>query len=297
VLIPRGVPGAHTFTVRLSCIRVHIQRSGKNTSTTETTLWQSEQSIPNALAPSLDGPQRLAVQFPTPFDAKQTETIDSDNSIVWRLAAEAAVPGVDFSTEFEVPVFRTASSSPDETEEQLRSETVAAHPPIVTPDTTGITTLPTSVGGTEFIIRSTGRGNGIVGAAIAFLIFAGITAVIVHVGAPMLFGLIFGAVTVLIALLGIFGRYGESRIVIEDGHVSVRNMLFGLMTGNRALCSTVAKIGLRGEGTQSTRGVYSITLTLADGKTLSPWQTTANKPAAEWLAEEVRKAMTPWRQN
>jgi hypothetical protein len=297
IIVPRGVPGASAFRVRLTCIRRHTSGSGKSRSTTETTLWEAEQSVANPM-PGMSGtPQRITARFTTPFDAQPTETIDQDTSILWKLTADADVPGVDFAAEFEVPVFRTVNSSAEETEEHLRSEDVATQPPLVlAPETSGITVGSSPAGGTEYVIRPTGKGNGVVGAFIVVLMFGGVTALIVVLDGPGLFALIFGAITLFILALMFFGMFGESRVTVEDGHVSVKNQLFSFVTGNRAQCSAVKKIGVRGQSTAGKSGTFSIILTLDNESTLTPWQTMKEKRTAEWLAEEVRKAMAPWRQ-
>lgn len=296
IIVPRGVPGATMFPVRLSCIRRHTSGSGKSRSTTETVLWDAEQSVANSMPGISDGPQRISVRFRTPIDAQQTETIDANTSILWKLTASADVPGVDFAADFEVPVFKTVNSSAEVTEEQLRSEDVAAQPMVpFTPETSGITVGASPAGGTEYTISPTGRGNGVVGAIIMSLIFGGVTALIVVFAGPGFFALIFGGITVFIIALMVFGMFGESRVTIEDGHVSVNNKLFSFTTGNRVKCSAVKKIGVRGQSTQGKSGTFSLTLTLDNGSTLTPWQSVKEKRTAEWLAEEVRKAMAPWR--
>ncbi len=296
IVLPQGVAGAGSFTVRLANMHVRRVKSGKNTSTEETMLWQTEQVVTHA-TPAMTGvPQRLSVRFRTPFDAHPTDESDANSKFVWKLTAEADVPGVDFSAEFEIPVFKTGNSSPQVTEEAIRKEEVIAHPPaIVSPEATGVRIVHGAAGGTEFIITANGASAGSWGAAVVFVIFIGITGLIISFSGPGLFALIFGAVGVLVAGLGLFGVYGESRIVVEDGHVSVRNILFGKMWGKRVPCASVERIGVRGEGRKGKHGNCSVTLTLAGGKSLSPLQSVSALQTAEWLAEEVRKAIVPWR--
>lgn len=298
IVLPQGVAGARSFTVRLVNMHVRTDRSGKNTSTHETVLWQAEQVVMQT-APAMAGmPQRIAVRFRTPFDAHPTDERNPDSKYVWKMSADADVPGVDFAATFEVPVFKTETSSPQVTEEALRTEEVAAHPPVVaSPEATGVTIVPTAAGGTEFIIKANGNSAGSFGAVVVFLIFIGIAGVIIYLSGPGFFALVFGAIGILVAGLGIFGVYGESRIVVEDGHVSVRNILFGKMWGRRVPCETVERIGVRGEGRKGKHGNCSVTMTLAGGKSLSPMQTVSEIATAEWLAEEVRKAMQPWRRS
>jgi hypothetical protein len=296
ILFPRGLPSAETLTVRLSCIHMKRQRSGKGTSTSEDVLWQTEQSIVQ-LSPTLEGvPQRAAVRFRTPYDASPTGEIDENNSVFWKLEADAAVPGVDFATAFEVPVFKTPASLQQITEERLRSEDVSANTPAIAPDdNTGVAVVPSARGGTEFVLKPRGGLLSTLPAIGIVLIFAGIAVLLAYAEAPFVFPLVFGMFALLIVFVLIFVAFGESRIVVEEGHVSIRNSLFGIMMGRRILCSSITKIGVKGEAKTGKRGYYSITFTQGDGKSTSPLQFLREKQQAEWLAEEVRKAMEPWR--
>jgi len=296
ILLPQGVQGADTLTLRLSCIHKVTQRSGKSSSTTEDVLWQTEQQGVR-LGPSYEqGSQRVPVKMSIPYDSKPTERISENSSIDWKLEANAAVPGVDFATSFEIPVFKTQDSSPGITEEQLRSEVVAAGAPVITSvDATGVTIVPSTLGGTEFIIKPHYRSSDILPGVGVALFLGGIVALLVYAGAPFIFPFVFGLFALLFILIMIFMSFGESRIVVEEGHVSVRNTLFGIMTGRRIPCARITKIGVKASPQAGRRGYFSITFTEEGEKTISPFQFLREQRHADWLAEEVRKAMMPWR--
>jgi len=296
IVLPRGLQGAENLTMRLSCIHMIRRRSGKGTSTTEDVLWQTEQ-LRLRLGPAWQaGAQHAPVRISVPFDARPTERINENNSILWRLEASAEVPGVDFSTTFEIPVFKTQASSPEVTEERLRSQEVTASASAIASSAdSGITVASSPNGGTEFIIRRrSGLSETLPGLGIALFLGA-VVALLVYAGAPFLFPLVFGIFALLIVAMMVFMTFGESRIVVEEGHVSVRNSLFGLMTGRRMPCSSIKRIGVKGDARGSARGYYSVTFTQEDEKTVSPIQFLGEKRHADWLAEEVRKAMEPWR--
>jgi hypothetical protein len=296
ILILRGLPATETLTVRLSCIHRERRGSGKQTSTYEEVLWQTEQSDVR-LSPTGEGAaQGAAVRFQVPYDASPTGEMDENNSVFWKLEADAAVPGVDFNTGFEIPVFKTTESSPQITEEQLRSEDMPAGTPTIAPaDHTGVAIVPSTGGGTEFILKPRGGLPGTLPVMGIVLVFALIAALLAYAGAPFIFTLVFGIFALLIFFIVIFGAFGESRIIVKEGHVSVRNSLFGIMMGRRMPCSSITKIGVKGEARAGKLGYYSITLTQGDGKSTSPLQFVRERRQADWLAEEVRKAMEPWR--
>ncbi|HSQ75290.1 MAG TPA: hypothetical protein VLT13_07020, partial [Bacteroidota bacterium] len=296
ILLPRGLQDAHNLNVLLSCIQMIRRRSGKDTTTTEDVLWQTE-PLSVRPGPSWEaGAQRAAIRISVPYDARPTERINENNAILWRLEASAAVPGVDFATSFEIPVFRTQVSSPEVTEEHLRSQEVSASTPPMSPsDNMSITVASSPGGGTEFIIRPRPGVSGILPGLGIALFLGAIVALLVYDGAPFLFPLVVGMFALMSGGMMIFMTFGESRIVVEEGHVSIRNSIFGLMTGRRLPCSSIKRIGVKGEARGAARGYYAVTLTQEDEKTVSPLQFLPERRHADWLAEEVRKAMEPWR--
>ncbi len=296
VVFPRGLSGSEPVSVKLSCIREVKQRSGKSTSTSEHVEWNIERPA-ILLTPTGDGAGHSArLLFSIPYDSSPTGRIDANRRIFWKLEANAAVPGVDFATSFEIPVYKTQASSPQKTEELLRSEEMLAETQPMTPlDQTIVSMGPSAAGGTEFVIRSSKGVSGKLGALILALIFGGIALLLGYAEAPFLLPLVFGGIALLILLLLLFNAFGESRIVVEDGYVSVRNSLFGITRGRRISCSNIAKIGITGNASTGQRGYYSINLTGQDGKKSSPLQGLPDRHQASWLAEEVRKAIEPWR--
>ena len=296
VIVPRGLSGSEPVSVKLSCIREVKQRSGKSTSTSEHVEWNVEKPAV-LLTPTGDGTGHSArLLFSIPYDSSPTGRIDANKRIFWKLEASAAVPGVDFATAFEIPVYKTRASSPQKTEELLRSEEMLAETqPMLPLDQTIVSVGPSAGGGTEFVIRPSKGMSGKPGALILTLIFGGIALLLGYAGAPFLFPLVFGGIALFVLLLSVFIAFGESRIVVENGYVSVRNSLFGIMRGKRISCSSITKIGISGDGKTGQRGYYSITLTGQDGKKSSPLQALPDRRQASWLAEEVRKAIEPWR--
>ena len=97
------------FHLRLACVKRVRVGSGKDSSTTETVLWQAEKTMNEDL---LDEPRRsgIPVSFPIPADAMPTDNTVPTNAIIWRLVAQAKLPGVDYSATFEVPVFRPTAN-------------------------------------------------------------------------------------------------------------------------------------------------------------------------------------------
>lgn len=97
--------------VSLRCVRRVTQGSGKNRSTSESVLWEREELVARDQWMGAANRTDIPVLFYIPPECEPWDDEDPDNEVVWRLRAEAAVPGVDFSTSFEVPVFRTGETA------------------------------------------------------------------------------------------------------------------------------------------------------------------------------------------
>src|SRR5690242_4853646 len=101
---------AHGIDLRLTCVRRIVTGSGKNQTTSKVTLWQADKNVPSgALEPGPLG-RAIPVEFDVPADALITDQSNPGDQILWLLHAQADVPGVDYSDDFELPVFRTADS-------------------------------------------------------------------------------------------------------------------------------------------------------------------------------------------
>ena len=55
----------------------------------------------------------VPVLFAIPFESQETSRSKSQRDIEWRLELSAKMPGVDYKSRFDVPVFKTADSRPD----------------------------------------------------------------------------------------------------------------------------------------------------------------------------------------
>jgi len=110
--VPARVMPEADATLTLKCVRRVATGSGKNRSTKESVLWEREESIARDKWITGAGGTRIPVLFYIPADCTATDDSNRNNEVVWRLAASAAVPGVDFATQFKVPVYATGETAP-----------------------------------------------------------------------------------------------------------------------------------------------------------------------------------------
>ncbi|HYT18789.1 MAG TPA: hypothetical protein VEW05_01005, partial [Candidatus Polarisedimenticolia bacterium] len=102
----------HGIDLRLSCVRKVVSGSGDSRSTSKVVLWQADQNVPaGAVQPGPLG-RAIPMDFSVPADGLATNLDNPNDQILWVLHAQADVPGVDYSDDFEIPVFRGTASSP-----------------------------------------------------------------------------------------------------------------------------------------------------------------------------------------
>ena len=110
--VPARVVAEADARVALKCIRRVTTGSGKQRRTSETVLWEREERIPPERLQAGGARTDIPVLFYIPEGQPQSDWENANNQIVWRLTAQAEVPGVDFDTKFSVPVFATGETAP-----------------------------------------------------------------------------------------------------------------------------------------------------------------------------------------
>jgi hypothetical protein len=96
--------------VKLTCVRRYTSGSGKNRSTHESILWQNEQKLAGRLPQGELGGSAIPVSFQIPGTCRVTDDSNSRDEILWRLSAQAAMPGADYAASFTVPVFNAPAT-------------------------------------------------------------------------------------------------------------------------------------------------------------------------------------------
>ncbi len=168
--------------------------SGENQKTS--TAWTGERQWSPEEVRQIGDQTAIPVQFTIPYDLPPSE--DQDPRVEWKLRVTARVPGIDFSDEFLMPVFRTEDSSPSIQSDE--DDALAAEAEGLPLEEDAYRSLRKSglkvdelPDGSLMIKAPLGRNSGaVIGLLIMTLIFDGVTAVLVFVGAPFVFWLFFG---------------------------------------------------------------------------------------------------------
>lgn len=119
IRVPSTVLRGSNVYVRLECVKKYNAGSGDHFMFTEYVLWQAAYTISGEDMDHAGQDIIIPVNFDIPYDQPQPKKGTRNVRFFWRLRILASLSGVDFSEEFEVPVFRTRQSNPARTTDAL----------------------------------------------------------------------------------------------------------------------------------------------------------------------------------
>jgi hypothetical protein len=280
-------PPEHGIRLKLSCVNRVVSGSGKDQTTRENILWRDEHTVsPAELYASPTG-TTVPVTFHVPHDARQTDSTNPRNSILWILEADADVPGVDYKDIFELPVFRT-NDTPAEGED---AESAATQAKVRPPTTPTIHVSPVAEG-TEFYFPAARNKGFAAGTSAFFVLWTGVLALIFHLHAPVIFPVVFGLFDVLFFYIVLHMWFGVSTVILNTSTLRLRTGLFGGSKWQEVPVTEITSIdtAIRSQqGGATGTPFYNIELVRTDGRKLTLGETIRDKEEAEWLATEMRR--------
>ncbi|HXN96111.1 MAG TPA: HEAT repeat domain-containing protein [Candidatus Acidoferrales bacterium] len=290
----------HGIDVRLTCVRKVVSGSGDHSATNQVILWQADQNVPSgAVGPGPLG-RAIPVDFSIPADGAITSHDNPSDQVLWLLHAQADVPGVDYSDDFEIPVFRGAASAETvrdsgpygfsgrnpfgfATARSDDSDEVAqpAHTKVV---------VGMGSGGTEFYfpaLRNPGRALVLF---LVMLLWTGVAYMLYQKHAPIFFFIVFGLSDLLIIAGFLHVTFGSSRITVRSGEILSRKGILGIGRTRRIQVSDVASIVpvvSAQQATSSASQLYAIRMRLKDGSKLTLADEIDSRQEARWVVSQI----------
>jgi hypothetical protein len=277
------------FVFRLACIHAVTTGTGKNRNTSETVLWDEEQVVSASAAMRNPVATRVPFDIATPPDTPTTDDRDTGTRTFWRLSVRAEVPGVDLDTSFLLPLFAIAGVS-DSTE---FTSYAAAHRASAAErqldHASGVTMSGTVDGREEFVIRSRPTLGGIFGSALFLAIWNGAIYLMVHLGAPIGFPIVFGLVDLLIFYGWLDYLFGRSTVRAGREGLSYRRSIFfsGAAMKDIAAADIAAVSGVA----DSQNRAFAVQLKLKNGTTQDLARFLRTRSDADTVAARIEKAM------
>ena len=290
VRVPSLLEPAEGFHTVLSCVR-RITTRGKDSSTTESILWQEERYIRGEPSRDPSGmTTRIPIAFRLPTEAQACDSSNPNDRILWRLNLLASVPGVDYASVFEVPVFRTAASDRPLSEDEDRLTHDQLVPDNYRQPAESRIAVTANLRGVEIYFPAARNLGAATGGTIFTALWVGIVGFLIQVKAPLLFPIVFG----LFGLLLIYGTLqlwlGVSRVTVNASTVAVAS---GYLSPGRERSLTASEIsdistaiGMQAGSTP----YYDLTIVLKNGKKVIAGRSVRDKREAEWLAITMKKA-------
>ncbi|MEP7324810.1 MAG: hypothetical protein ABI836_02580, partial [Gemmatimonadota bacterium] len=280
VRIPGDLLPPEGFRVVLSSVNRRTTGSGKNRSTSETTLWQDE---------AVFHPARQAtgtvvpVGFVLPGDVQPTDATDPDNAIVWRLVLSAEVPGVDYVSRFEVPVFHTELGEVSGPLIEIPSPAPPDLQHYKQPENSRIQ-VTTNRRGTEVVFPPARTPGPALFTTGFLLVWSGATYAMLRLGAPLLFPIVFGAFDVLL-LYGVLALWlGKVTVIADTGLLTIERRILGFGGARRVEGQVISviepAIGMQVGSTP----YYDIKVILSEGRPVTIGGGIRDRREAQYVA-------------
>lgn len=289
----------HGIDLTLSCVRQMVRGSSDHRGTSQVLLWQAEKNLSEqALTPGATGDASIPLEFVIPSDAYETNHDQPGDQVLWLLHAQADIPGVNHSDDFEVPVFRlTAASAPvPGTSTFGASQGAPAFlsdaSDVAAPENPKIVVSTGPSGGTEFYFPSFRNPIRVL---VLFLVAAAFSAVIYilqHVKAPWFFTIVFGLIDLLLFYGVIQQALGSFRIEVGGGKLRSCRTLLGVSSTREFLFSDIAEIlavTAAQQGTNPNQASYSLRLQTRGGKKIILADAIDSRQEARWVAAQLEK--------
>ncbi|HYL64011.1 MAG TPA: HEAT repeat domain-containing protein [Candidatus Methylomirabilis sp.] len=287
----------HGIDLRLSCIRKTVTGSGNNRSTVKTVLWQADQHISSGALGVDPSGRTIPVEIAIPADAYVTDKDNPSDQVLWMLHAQADLPGIDYSDDFEVPVFKTAASSQQASTQSATSgsgfgdswSSDAESAPISSPANPQVI-ISSQASGTEFYFHAFRTPSRAIFLLIFTVIWSGVVYFLFHSNAPWVFALFFGLMDLVLVLATFHVLLGTARIRVGNGEIVSTTKILGIGSTKRFPFSQVdAVVPVTSGQTAGNQGntQYAIRLLTKDGRRYTLADEISTRQEARWIVSQV----------
>jgi len=289
VEIPVQVSPPEGFKVRLLCVHRYRSGSGDNRSTHEDTKWEDEKIIKKDLLSHDRSRTGVPVFFHIPYDLPQSR--ENNPTYIWKLQVTADVAGIDYRSEFQVPVFKTEASDPNA--EPTEDPTAAFQPhggeyQWPTDDPIRVTDTGETI--EAYFPPARNKGT-LVFLSFFLLLWNGAIWFMIQEKAPLLFPIVFGFFDLIIFACLLGGLFYSARVIAGPVGLRVyRRFLIPVGDSNHSP-EQISRIKL-GSGMQSgDKQYYDIKAVIGADTEVGLASGIRDKKQAEWLAKTISERL------
>ncbi len=264
---------SRSLQVQLLCVRKTVRGTGKNRRSSESILWENQYDV-SLQASGSAGAHNARIVIPLPGDQPVSSWQNRRDQIIWRLSAKADEPGVDYASEFELPVL--AVDTEPSSEEHLAE--LPAEKPDLWRDT-GVQQGYTSHGQRFYWPRLRLLTAGL-STLLAALLFGGIGLFLLLREQAWLLGGIFTLVALPILWGAITMLFQRSEIIIGQGQLRYQH---GVFAGEKVIpLAEIRALSHQRSGSIGKRTFYRLEV--------QRWGSERNISIAGWLPGERQTA-------
>jgi hypothetical protein len=287
----------HGIDLRLSCVRKTVTGSGNNRSTVQTVLWQADQNISSAALGMDPFSRTIPVSFAIPSDAYVTDYDTSSDQVLWLLHAQADVPGIDYSDDFELPVFKTsfsADQAPDDSSAETSGFAAGASgdsnaEPVAAPANPKVI-VSSQDGGTEFYFPAFRTPSRALFLLIFSVIWTAVVYLLFHSKAPWFFPVIFGLMDLFVIFAVFHVALATALIRVGSGEIASTTRVLGIGSTNRFLFSeidAVVAVTSGQQGGSQGNSMYAIRLRTKSGRRYTLADEISSRQEARWIVSQI----------
>lgn len=278
---PDAVAAASAMTLTLCCTR----QDNNSESPTSTILFQRETRIERGAFSRQGSGVIVPVELPLPVDGAESDTVDAcTDTIHWEIHVHAALPGIDFSAAFEVPVYGRSPTPFVPSRPTARAPSPAAR-------THGARIRSTQTGGIEIMFPATRDIKGLAGLALFIVFWLSWMLLFTRDEPPRWFQFIWAGIAILMFVTLLRLSFGYALIRIERGQLSAISGALGLSRSKHIATAEIHKIHLD-SGLQIMGHAYHLLqVETASGKRISIGTRVRDRNEADWIISKIEDAL------
>lgn len=289
IRIPKSIQTAEGFRLKLSCIEHSLDSNGESR---EDVVWQTERLVTEPMHDRMAGGTAVPVLFAIPYEAEGTSPSKIGRHVEWRLEASAEMPGVDYKTQFEVPVFKSAESRADfQLDERLVAEFTAAPRRDLLLRQAKILKEPLPGAGVRLVFPAARNLEVALPLTALTALWSGAVWLMLHLEFPVVFPIIFGLIDLLLIWLVINLWLHRSVVEARSDGLTFRGGWFGIGRKHRIAAEDVKRITTSSSMSVGTKVWNNIVVVPRTGKQRTIAQSIEGQLAQQAIVDEINQAL------
>lgn len=281
------------FLVRLTCVQQRTEGSGKNRRTVEDILWQDDRVVHRSLTEDDFSQTVIPVLFGIPYTSTASTTSLSEPRIRWKLNVSAAIPGVDYSASFDVPVFKTPESDPnfELDEAPIKAYSTPSDPDLILRKAGVQKTYEAT--GVRFHFPAARRWLFAFWMSFMATVWGGVVVTMLTLNIPILFPIVFGLFELLFIWLAIDAWLYASTVEVSSDGISLSSGLLGLRGTRWISADSIRRLEAERSGSSGKSVYYNLKAYLANNSKVTLAKHFDTRHLADSILSQIEAELRP----